>query len=160
MSIPLEITFHQMPPSAAIESRIREKAEKLARFCDRIIGCAVVIEAPHAHHHKGRLHHIRITVHLPGSQITVNMGTANQRIGMPGGERIRPAAITLDALMPGLDGWAVLAALRTDEETADIPVVMVTISDDEQRGYSLGAAEFVSKPVNKNKIQSALKKLV
>lgn len=72
MSIPLEITFHQMPPSAAIESRIREKAEKLTRFCDRIISCAVVIEAPHAHHHKGRLHHIRITVHLPGSQITVN----------------------------------------------------------------------------------------
>lgn len=72
MPIPLEITFHQMRPSAAIEARIREKAEKLERFCDRIIGCDVVIEAPHAHHHKGRLHHIRITLHLPGQQITVN----------------------------------------------------------------------------------------
>ena len=72
MPIPLEITFHQLPRSNAIESRVREKVEKLARFCDRIIGCEVVIEAPHAHHHKGRLHHIRISLHLPGSQITVN----------------------------------------------------------------------------------------
>ena len=46
MPIPLEISFHQMPRSVAIESRIREKAEKLARFCDRIIGCEVVVEAP------------------------------------------------------------------------------------------------------------------
>ena len=72
MPIPLEISFHQMPRSVAIESRIREKAEKLARFCDRIIGCEVVVEAPHAHHKKGRLHHVRITLDLPGSQITVN----------------------------------------------------------------------------------------
>jgi CheY-like chemotaxis protein len=71
-------------------------------------------------------------------------------------KRLRPAVITLDAVMPGLDGWAVLAALRTDEETRDIPVIMVTISDEEQRGFSLGAAEFVSKPVEWEKLAGIL----
>jgi ribosomal subunit interface protein len=72
MPVPLEVTFHQLPRSVFVASRIREKAQKLARFCDRIIGCEVVVEAPHAHHKKGRLHHVRITLHLPGGQITVN----------------------------------------------------------------------------------------
>jgi CheY-like chemotaxis protein/nitrogen-specific signal transduction histidine kinase len=61
---------------------------------------------------------------------------------------IRPAVITLDALMPGLDGWAVLAALKTDSETRSIPVVMVTITEGDFRSKSLGAEEFLQKPVD------------
>jgi signal transduction histidine kinase/DNA-binding response OmpR family regulator len=76
--------------------------------------------------------------------------------GLEMAKRLRPAVITLDAVMPGLDGWAVLAALRTDAETRDIPVIMVTISDEEQRGFSLGAAEFVSKPVDWEKLAGIL----
>lgn len=78
--------------------------------------------------------------------------------GLEMAKRLHPAVITLDAVMPGLDGWAVLAALRTDPETSRIPVVMVTITDDEQRSYSLGAAEFVSKPVDWEKLTRVLSK--
>ena len=53
MPIPLQISFRNMDPSPAVEERIHKKAEKLERFNDRIIGCAVVVEAPHRHHHKG-----------------------------------------------------------------------------------------------------------
>jgi CheY-like chemotaxis protein len=63
--------------------------------------------------------------------------------------RLRPAAITLDVMMPGMDGWAVLAALKADPELADIPVVMVTIVDAErERGFALGAADYLTKPVD------------
>ena len=55
MPIPLQISFRNMDPSPAVEARIRKKAEKLERFHDRIIGCTVVVEAPHRHHHKGKL---------------------------------------------------------------------------------------------------------
>jgi signal transduction histidine kinase/CheY-like chemotaxis protein len=76
--------------------------------------------------------------------------------GLELAKRMRPAVITLDAIMPGLDGWAVLAALRTDRDTSSIPVVMVTITDDEKRGYSLGAAEFVSKPIDWDRLSKVL----
>jgi ribosome-associated translation inhibitor RaiA/cold shock CspA family protein len=72
MPFPVEITFHRMQPSAAIESRIREKAAKLERFYDRIMHCHVVVEAPHSHHHKGKLYHVSITIKVPQSQVVVN----------------------------------------------------------------------------------------
>src|SRR5262249_14691599 len=55
----------------------------------------------------------------------------------------RPDAITLDVMMPGIDGWAVLTALKADAQTTDIPVVMLTIVDDRNLGYALGAADYV-----------------
>ncbi len=76
--------------------------------------------------------------------------------GLEMAKRLHPAVITLDAIMPGLDGWAVLAALRTNPETSGIPVVMVTITDDEQRCFSLGAAEFVTKPVDWERLTGIL----
>lgn len=71
MKKPLEITFRHMDPSPALEAVVRERAEKLERFCDRIIGCSVVIESPHKHHHKGNLHHLRIKLTVPGDEIVV-----------------------------------------------------------------------------------------
>lgn len=66
MEIPLEISFRNMDPSPAVEARIREKAAKLERFHDRIIGCTVVVEAPHRHHHKGKLYSVHIDISVPG----------------------------------------------------------------------------------------------
>ncbi len=60
----------------------------------------------------------------------------------------RPSAITLDVMMPELDGWGVLHALKDDAELADIPVVMVTMTDDRERGFAFGASAFVAKPVD------------
>jgi len=60
----------------------------------------------------------------------------------------RPLAIVLDALLPGIDGWAVLAALKSDPKTAGIPIIMATILDDAKRGYALGATDYITKPVD------------
>ncbi|MDH3732489.1 MAG: response regulator [Gemmatimonadota bacterium] len=70
----------------------------------------------------------------------------------------KPAAITLDVLMPGMDGWAVLTALKADPELSDIPVVMVTIIDDRNLGYSLGASEFLSKPIDRGRLVEVLRR--
>jgi CheY-like chemotaxis protein len=68
-----------------------------------------------------------------------------------------PAAITLDIMMPGLDGWMVLAALKNDPDLADIPVVLVTIVDEKQRGYALGVVEHFVKPVDRERLAAILR---
>jgi hypothetical protein len=65
---------------------------------------------------------------------------------------LRPAAITLDVMMPGMDGWEVLRQLKADASTRDIPVVMVTMTDDRALGYPLGATEFLTKPVQRSQL--------
>ena len=72
MSVPLQITFKDFPASEAVERRIRERAEKLAQFHDRITDCRVVVEAPHRRGHKGKLYHLRIVLVVPGGQVIVN----------------------------------------------------------------------------------------
>ena len=71
---------------------------------------------------------------------------------------IAPAAITLDVMMPDIDGWAVLRLLKADPHLRDIPVVMVTMVDDKSKGYSLGATEFLTKPVERGRLLSALER--
>ena len=71
---------------------------------------------------------------------------------------LRPAAITLDVLMPGMDGWEVLGELKADPETRDIPVIMVTMTDDREVGYALGATEFLTKPINRGELVKLLKR--
>jgi CheY-like chemotaxis protein len=70
---------------------------------------------------------------------------------------LRPDAITLDVLMPGMDGWAVLAALKADPELVDIPVIMLTIVDDKNMGYALGAAGYLTKPVDRAQLVALLR---
>jgi CheY-like chemotaxis protein len=60
-------------------------------------------------------------------------------------------------MMPGIDGWTVLAALKGDPELSDIPVVLITIVDEKNRGFSLGAAEYLVKPVNREKLTGVLR---
>ena len=66
-------------------------------------------------------------------------------------KELRPTVITLDVMMPGMDGWAVLTALKADAELADIPVIMLTIVDDKNLGYALGAADYLTKPVDRDR---------
>jgi len=80
--------------------------------------------------------------------------------GLARARELRPAAITLDLLMPDLDGWDVLAALKGDPALSSIPVVLVTIVDERQRGYALGAAEYLVKPVDREQLAAALRSLV
>ena len=72
MQIPLQITFRGLPPSDAIEAKVRERAEKLDRFHARITSCRVVIDAAHRRHHKGNLYNVRIDLTVPGGELVVN----------------------------------------------------------------------------------------
>lgn len=71
-TLPLQITFRNMPQSDAVEAHIREKASKLEVFSERIVSCRVTIEAPHRHHHKGKAYEVRIEIAVPGDEIVVN----------------------------------------------------------------------------------------
>ncbi len=72
----------------------------------------------------------------------------------------KPSVITLDILMPEMDGWSVLRTLKADPETEDIPVVMASILDEQKQGLALGANDYVSKPVNRDKLIAALRRFV
>ena len=68
------------------------------------------------------------------------------REGLKVAKAARPDVITLDIIMPDLDGWSVLKALKDDPELREIPVVLATIMADRDMGFALGAADFVTKP--------------
>jgi CheY-like chemotaxis protein len=72
---------------------------------------------------------------------------------------VKPCAITLDVLMPTMDGWAVLTALKSDPQLAGVPVVMVTITSDRTLAYALGATDFLTKPIERDRLLSVLRKL-
>jgi ribosomal subunit interface protein len=79
MQLPLQITFRNMESSAAVESKIRERADELNRYYDRIMGCRVVVESPHRHHHQGKLYHVRVDVTVPGGELAVTREPAEHR---------------------------------------------------------------------------------
>jgi DNA-binding response OmpR family regulator len=64
--------------------------------------------------------------------------------------------VTLDIMMPDIDGWTVLAAIKGDPELAGIPVVLMSIVDQKNRGYALGAADYLVKPVDRVKLVETL----
>jgi PAS domain S-box-containing protein len=86
------------------------------------------------------------------------LGCADGEEGFRLARERRPAAITLDVMMPGTDGWGVLAKLKADPATCDIPVVMLTIVDDRGRGFALGAADYLTKPIDWPRLNTLLKR--
>ena len=76
--------------------------------------------------------------------------------GLARARKLHPDIITLDVMMPGMDGWEVLAALKEDPETADIPVIVVSIVDERGLGFSLGAADYLTKPLDFSRLSSVL----
>jgi CheY-like chemotaxis protein len=73
-------------------------------------------------------------------------------------ETLRPAVVILDVMMPGMDGWLVLSALKANPALADIPVVLVTMTDDRNMGYALGAADYLTKPVDPARLAAVLRR--
>jgi signal transduction histidine kinase/ActR/RegA family two-component response regulator/HAMP domain-containing protein len=81
------------------------------------------------------------------------------RDGLRLAREMRPAAMTLDVMMPDLDGWTVLAAIKGDPTLADIPVILVTIVDEKNRGYSLGATDYMVKPIDRERLVGVLRNI-
>jgi signal transduction histidine kinase/CheY-like chemotaxis protein len=97
-----------------------------------------------------------IATHLRDEGFAV-VTAAGGREGLKRAQELHPAAITLDVLMPDLDGWTVLAALRGNPELADIPVVMATIVDQHRRGMTLGALGYLTKPIDRDQLIALLR---
>jgi CheY-like chemotaxis protein len=86
------------------------------------------------------------------------VAASNGADGIRLAKELRPALITLDVLMPGMDGWAILTALKADPALAGIPVIMLSIVDEKPMGYALGAAEYLTKPVDWDRLTTLLRK--
>jgi signal transduction histidine kinase/CheY-like chemotaxis protein len=137
--LPAEVADAPKEPLAAAEPRESEPG----------IGAVLVIDDESA---VRELMHRFLT--KEGFQIvTASSGEEGLRYA----RELRPDAITLDVMMPGMDGWTVLAALKADPDLADIPVIMLTIVDDRNLGYALGASDYLTKPIDRERLVAVLK---
>lgn len=83
---------------------------------------------------------------------------ANGKEGIQRARELQPDVITLDVMMPGMDGWAVITALKADSQLAAIPVIMLTMVQDKNMGYALGAQDYLTKPIDRDKLIMVLQK--
>jgi PAS domain S-box-containing protein len=81
---------------------------------------------------------------------------ASGRAGLEAARETRPDVITLDVLMPEMDGWAVLKELKSDPALAGIPVIMATITEQRDLGIALGASEYLTKPIDRERLSAVL----
>ncbi len=73
MTIPVQITFRHMESSDAVETRVRELADHLGVFSDKIVSCRVVVDSPHRHHHQGKVFNVKVQLAMPGEDVVVDM---------------------------------------------------------------------------------------
>jgi signal transduction histidine kinase/DNA-binding response OmpR family regulator len=83
---------------------------------------------------------------------------ANGKEGLQLANQIRPNVILLDVMMPEMDGWSVLSALKTHPDLFKIPVVMATIVSEKNKGYALGVSDYLLKPINRDQLAAVLQK--
>ena len=95
--------------------------------------------------------------HLQRSGYAVRMA-ANGQEAIQLARTLQPDVVTLDVLMPQMDGWAVLSAMKEDAALAEIPVIMVTVVDNQSIGFSLGAVDYLIKPINRDRLVHAVEK--
>jgi signal transduction histidine kinase/ActR/RegA family two-component response regulator len=96
-----------------------------------------------------------LTAYLSGAALRVTT-TRDGQSGLDAVRRDRPSAVLLDIVLPGIDGWAVLQALKAEADTKDIPVIVVSIVDERSRGAAMGAAAYLVKPVSRDDLLAAL----
>jgi signal transduction histidine kinase/CheY-like chemotaxis protein len=100
---------------------------------------------------------LRVYLEAAGARV---VGARDGVEGLDTVRRLSPAGVVLDILLPGIDGWEVLAQLKADPRTAPVPVVVVSMLDERGRGFALGAAEYLVKPVAKEQLLAALSRAV
>ncbi|HEY3240833.1 MAG TPA: response regulator, partial [Acidimicrobiia bacterium] len=99
-----------------------------------------------------------LTLYLEGAGFEV-ITCGDGEAGLETARQLRPAAIVLDIMLPRLDGWDFLALAKGDEATAHIPVVIVSMLDERGKGFALGAADYLVKPVSRDDLLATLRRL-
>lgn len=92
-------------------------------------------------------------LHREGYRVEV---AATGEDGLRLARELKPAAITLDVILPGKDGWSVLASLKADRDLANIPVIMMTVVDEKKTAFALGAADYITKPIDWQRLNESL----
>ena len=72
MQLPLQVTFRNMEPSAAMEAKIRDKVTKLEQVYDHVMSCRVMVECNHRHHHQGNFYHVRVDLTVPDGELVAS----------------------------------------------------------------------------------------
>jgi CheY-like chemotaxis protein len=130
----------RLPASAEVQAR----SSTVSDVRSPTAGCVLVID-------DDAIARELIADHLKAEGFSV-VTAAGGVEGLKLAKELRPTAITLDVMMPDLDGWSVLATLRQDAELAEIPVIMITIVDEHRRGIALGAAGYLTKPIDRERL--------
>ncbi len=99
-----------------------------------------------------------LRVYLEGAGCCVEVARDGEE-GFDKARRLHPALLTLDLLLPKVDGWDLLVRLKGEPETHEIPVVIVSIVDQRGKGFALGAADYLVKPVSREELMNALQRL-
>ena len=94
---------------------------------------------------------------LKGLDVVIRGATSGME-GLALAQQIKPDVIILDVVMPGMDGWAVLNELKSDPDLSDIPVVMATVVEDQSMGFALGVTDYMTKPVERQKLLRVVKR--
>jgi PAS domain S-box-containing protein len=100
-----------------------------------------------------------LSIYLMEAGFSVEVA-ADGDAGFEKAKNLRPALITMDILIPKTDGWELLTRLKADQATASIPVVVVSIIDERGRGFSLGAADYLLKPVDRDGLVRVIQRVV
>ena len=99
-----------------------------------------------------------ISAYLAGHGVRV-VRAHNGKEGLDAVHRLKPVATVLDILLPGMDGWRVLEELRADPKTQGLPVIIASIVDERSRGLAAGAGDYLVKPVGREELLGALRRM-
>jgi signal transduction histidine kinase/CheY-like chemotaxis protein len=98
-----------------------------------------------------------LTIYISGAGFNVSVARDGEE-GLAMARSLHPAGITLDISLPRLDGWDFLTQIKGDSSTADIPVIIVSMLDERGKGFALGAADYLVKPVNRDELLATLRR--
>jgi len=106
----LQVQYRNFPESEAVTNAINKRYEKLERLCDRIVSCHVIVSAPHRHHHKGKIYHVQIHMHVPLGDVMVcnerEQNPAHEDVYIAVRDAFKAAERKLEDLTRKRRGWA------------------------------------------------------
>jgi signal transduction histidine kinase/CheY-like chemotaxis protein len=141
----------ELPASAAGRTSTLPVAPSPAQASTRASeGCILVIDDDPAVHQL-------LAEALQSEGYTLSFASSGAE-GLRLAKELRPAVITLDVIMPEMDGWVVLSLLKADPELAAIPVIMLSVRADQDFGFAMGLADYLQKPIDPKRLIGVLKK--
>lgn len=145
-------TFHCWLPVHASERKASE--EKTLSSTNHYTGSADILFIDDE-----QLNHELLQRYLAKEKWSLAFASSGEE-GVQLARKLRPKLICLDILMPKMDGWSVLSVLKNDSELKDIPVVILSMTDDKNLGFALGASEYLLKPVSRDRLIEVMDKYI